>query len=170
MTLQKEMEELSDIVKNVFDVDIKTITHKRGYVDGRFAFAKIMLDRGYRLIDLGKYLKKHHSTIVHYRRSCNNLIETNPLFATKFLECRNKFMQGKEADEQFSCQIELNIQLQKLILENNALNKELNKHQRLKNIIEFIDSRTPTGKESYMLRKINLMFNGLTDYGQELEW
>jgi hypothetical protein len=79
-------------------------------------------------------------------------------------------MQGKEDFAHMGNQIELKNQIDKLILENNTLTKKAEKYKRLNNIIEFIDSRTPTGKESLILRKINLMFNGLTDYGQKLEW
>ena len=79
-------------------------------------------------------------------------------------------MQGKEDYAHMGNQIELKNQIDKLILDNKNLTKKLEKYKRLNNIIEFIDSRTPTGKESFILRKINLMFNGLTDYGQELKW
>jgi len=170
MEQRNEMEELVEIIKDIIEVDIRKKTNERDYVDGRFIFAKIMVDRGYSLVELGKHIKKHHSTIIHYKRSCNDLLDTNPLFSSKYFECRDKFMQGKEDFAHMGNQIELKNQIDKLILENNTLTKKVEKYKRLNNIIEFIDSRTPTGKESLILRKINLMFNGLTDYGQKLEW
>lgn len=168
MEQRNEMEELVDIIKDIVEVDIKKKTNERDYVDGRFIFAKIMVDRGYSLVDLGKHIKKHHSTIIHYKRSCNDLLDTNPLFQSKYFECRDKFMDGKEDFSNMGSQIELKNQIDKLILDNRNLTKKLDKYKRLHNIIEFIDSRTPTGKESFILRKINLMLNGLTDYGQEI--
>jgi len=170
MEQRNEMEELVEIIKDIIEVDIRKKTNERDYVDGRFIFAKIMVDRGYSLVELGKHIKKHHSTIIHYKRSCNDLLDTNPLFSSKYFECRDRFMHGKEDYAHMGNQIELKNQIDKLILDNKNLTKKLEKYKRLNNIIEFIDSRTPTGKESLILRKINLMFNGLTDYGQKLEW
>jgi hypothetical protein len=79
-------------------------------------------------------------------------------------------MSGKEGEIKISNKEQLLNQLDSLILDRNALLKEVQKHRRLKSIIEYIDKRTPNGKESLVLRKINLMFNGITDYDRELEW
>ena len=112
----------------------------------------------------------HHSSIIHYRDSANDLLETNELFAEKYFICKDKFMSDKGDLIQISNKEQLHNQIDALILDRNTLLEEVQKHRRLKNIIEFIDSRTPTGKESFVLRKINLMFNGITDYDRELEW
>ena len=66
--------------------------------------------------------------------------------------------------------ISLKNQIERLILENTTLQSQVDKYKRLEQILEYIENRTPIGKESFVLRKINLMFNGLSDYGQELEW
>ena len=168
--MKKEMEELIDIIKNEFGVDIRKKTRRRPYVDGRLVFSKILTDRGYSLSDLGRAIGKHHSSIIHHRDNANDLLETNPLFTEKYIVCKEKFMAGKQPLVQISDHQKLLNQIDALILDRNALLEQVQKHKRLKNIIEFIDSRTPSGKESFVLRKINLMFNGITDYGQELEW
>ena len=167
---RKEIEEMIDIIKNVMNVDITKKTNERAYVDGRFIFAKILTDRGYGIIYLGRHIKKHHSSIIHYRDSANDLLETNELFAQKYFTCKDKFMSDKGDLVEISNKEQLLNQIDALILDRNTLLAEVQKHRRLRNIIEFIDSRTPRGKESFVLRQINLMFNGLTDYGQELEW
>ena len=167
---RKEIDELIDIIKNVMGVDITKKTNERAYVDGRFIFAKILSDRGYGISYLGRHIKKHHSSIIHYRDSANDLLETNELFAEKYFICKDKFMSDKGDLIQISNKEQLHNQIDTLILDRNTLLEEVQKHRRLKNIIEFIDSRTPTGKESFVLRKINLMFNGITDYDRELEW
>jgi hypothetical protein len=169
MDPKNEMDELINIINNVLNLDIRKKTNERDYVDGRFIFANIMVNRGYSLVDLGKHIKKHHSTIIHYKKSCNDLLDTNPTFSVKYAECRDKFMEGKEDFSHTGNEIELKNQIDKLILDNKNLTKKLDKYKRLHNIIEFIDSRTPKGKESFILRKINLMLNGLTDYGQQIE-
>lgn len=168
--MKKEVEELIDIIKNEFGVDIRKKIRKQAYVDGRFVFAKILTDRGYGISDLGREIGKHHSSIIHHRDSANDLLETNPAFAQKYMACRDKFMSGKNDLVEIPDKEKLLNQIDTLILDRNALLEEVQKHKRLKNIIEFIDSRTPSGKESFVLRKINLMFNGITDYDRELEW
>lgn len=167
---KKEIEELIDIIKNIVGVDICKKTNERIYVDGRMIFSKILTDRGYGISRLGRFIKKHHSSIIHYRDSTNDLLETNPMFAEKYFACKDKFMSDKGAIPKISNKDELLNQIDALILDRNALLEQVQKHKRLKNIIEFIDSRTPSGKESFVLRKINLMFNGITDYDRELEW
>lgn len=167
--MEKEVQELIDIIKNEFGVDIRKKSRKQTFVDGRFVFSKILADRGYVLSDLGRAIGRHHSSIIHQRDSANDLIETNEIFALKFTRCKRKFLEGKVDIVHSHDRDELLNQIETLILEKNDLLKKMEKYKRLKNIIEFIDSRTPSGKESFMLRKINLMINGLTDYGQELE-
>jgi len=159
-----------DIIKNIMNVDITKKTNERIYVDGRMVFSKILNDRGYGISRLGRAIKKHHSSIIHYRNGANDLLDTDEMFADKYFACKDAFMSDKTSEMKTSNKEQLLNQLDSLILDRNALLKEAQKHKRLKNIIEFIDSRTPKGKESFVLRQINLMFNGLTDYGQELEW
>jgi len=168
--MKKEVEELIDIIKNEFGIDIRKNIRRRAYVDGRLVFAKILTDRGYGVSDLGRAIGKHHSSIIHHRDNANDLLETNPAFTEKYIVCKEKFMSGKEPLVKISDNQKLLNQIDALILDRNALLEEVQKHRRLKNIIEFIDSRTPRGKESFVLRKINLMFNGITDYDRELEW
>lgn len=170
MQERKEIEEMIDIIKNIMNVDITKKTNERIYVDGRMVFSKILNDRGYGISRLGRAIKKHHSSIIHYRNGANDLLDTNEMFADKYFACKDAFMSDKTSEMKTSNKEQLLNQLDSLILDRNALLKEAQKHKRLKNIIEFIDSRTPKGKESFVLRQINLMFNGLTDYGQELEW
>ena len=165
---RKEMDELIDIIKNVFEVDIRKKSGKREAVDGRYVFSTVLTDRGYGISMLGKHIKKHHSSIIHYRDSATDLLETDDLFLKKYLLCKDKFLFGKDDDFRISNKEELINQIDTLILERINLKNRLDKYKRLDNIIEYIDSRTPRGKESFVLRKINLMFNGTTDYGQEL--
>ena len=169
MESQNERKELVDIIKNVFGVDIRKKSGERDAVDGRFVFSKILTNRGHRITDLGKFISKHHSSIVHYRNSANDLLETDDLFATKYYTCKDRFMEGKDIYAYIPNKEALINQIDKLILEKNTLTKKLEKYKRLDNIIEFIDSRTPSGKESFIFKKINLMFNGITDYGQKLK-
>ena len=61
----KEMQQLADIVKSVFNEDVKDKIQRREIVDARMVFSKILRERGYTYASIGRFLKKDHSTIVH---------------------------------------------------------------------------------------------------------
>ena len=42
-----EMQELTEIIKSVFNEDVKDITRRREIVDARIVFSKILRERGY---------------------------------------------------------------------------------------------------------------------------
>lgn len=163
----KEMDELANIINSVFEVDIKNKSGKREYVDARYVFVKIMTDRGYTVTILSSYLKKHHTTIIYYRNSACDLMETNEVFLKKYITCRDKFLIDKNGTIRISKKEELINRIDRLILEKSNLEKRYEGYKRLENIIELIDSRTPRGKESFILKKINLMLNGITDYEED---
>ena len=163
----KEMDELADIINSVFELDIKNKSGKRQYVDARYVFVKIMTDRGYTVTLLSNYLKKHHTTVIYYRNSACDLMETNEVFLKKYITCRDKFLIDKNGSIRISKKEELINRIDRLILEKSNLEKRYEGYKRLENIIELIDSRTPRGKESFILKKINLMLNGITDYEED---
>ena len=163
----KEMNELVDIIKSVFEVDIRNKSGKREYVDARYVFVKIMTDRGYAVTLLSDYLKKHHTTVIYYRNSACDLMQTNEMFLRKYMMCRDKFLLDKSGSIRMSNKEELISRIDALILDNKNLEKRYDRYKRLENIIELIDSRTPRGKESFILKKINLMLNGITDYEED---
>lgn len=160
----KEMNELADIIKSVFEVDINKKSGKRDYVDARYVFAKIMTDRGYSITLLSNFLKKHHSSVIYYRNSACDQMEINEIFLKKYIACRDKFLFDKKGSIRISNKEELINQIDTLILEKVNLEKRFERYKRLDNIIELIDSRTPRGSESFIFKKINLMLNGITDY------
>lgn len=169
--------QLEEIIDNVFNVKIKSKKRRREFVDARMVFSKILRERGYTTSIIGKYLGKDHTTIVHYGLTVNNTLSQFSSYKNQYIKCYNEFMVDKEQITLSLTEKNLKMynfslknEVERLILENKSLTENLDKHKRLKNIIEFIDGRIPIGKESFILRKINLMFNGLTDYGQELEW
>lgn len=164
MESKKEMEELVDIIKEVFGVDIREIGRKIDLVDGRLVFSKILRDRGYGIAVLGRHINKHHSSIIHYKDLANDLLHTNEAFASKYFICKDKFMCGRSNSIDIPTKETLNNEIDKLILEKSILLKKMHNNERLENIIKLIDSRTPNGKEDLVLRKINLMFNGMTYY------
>lgn len=169
--------ELEEIVNKTFEIKIKSRKRSREIVDARMLFAKILRERGHTTTAIGRYLGKDHTTIVHYGLMVDDVLAQLPYYHNQYVKCYTEFMRDKEPTvfsiterELQMSNISLKSQLERLILENTALQTQVDKYKRLENIIEYIENRTPIGKESFVLRKINLMFNGLSDYGQELEW
>ena len=169
----KEMDELAAIIKSVFNEDVNDKTRRREIVDARIIFSKILRERGYTLYSIGKYLRKDHSSIVHYMRDVHHLLTQVDGLMAKYTVCRDSFLIDKEeiiinkiAKEKEMSIISLNNQIEKLILEREEVTKATEKYKRIKNILELVDKRTPKGKEKFVLKNINLMFNDIANYGK----
>lgn len=168
----KEMQQLADIVKSVFNEDVKDKIQRREIVDARMVFSKILRERGYTYASIGRFLKKDHSTIINYMRNIYSLLtQVNGLMA-KYIICRDLFLIDKEVlyinkeekDNKLSI-ISLNNQIEKLILERENVTRMETKYKRIEDILSIIDKKTPNGKEKFILKKVNLMFNDIADYG-----
>jgi hypothetical protein len=175
--IQTDFTELEEIVNKIFEIKIKSRKRSRVIVDARMVYAKILRERGHTVTAIGKYLGKDHTTIVHYGIMVDDMLSQLPYYHHQYVKCYTEFMRDKEPTvfsiterELQMSNISLKSQLERLILENTTLQSKVDKYKRLEQILEYLESRTPIGKESFVLRKINLMFNGLSDYGQELEW
>ena len=169
----KEMQQLSEIIKSVFNEDVKDKIQRREIVDARMVFSKILRERGYTYASIGRFLKKDHSTVINYIRNVYHLLtQVNGLMA-KYITCRDLFLIDKEVlyinkeekDNKLSI-ISLNNQIEKLILERENVTRMETKYKRIEDILSIIDKKTPNGKEKFILKKVNLMFNDISDYGQ----
>ena len=169
----KEMQQLSEIIKSVFNEDVKDKIKRREIVDARMVFSKILRERGYTYASIGRFLKKDHSTVINYMRNVYHLLtQVNGLMA-KYIICRDLFLIDKEVlyinkeekDNKLSI-ISLNNQIEKLILERENVTRMETKYKRIEDILSIIDKKTPNGKEKFILKKVNLMFNDIADYGQ----
>jgi hypothetical protein len=171
MNSQYEMDVLRTIVSDVFNVEIVKRTNKRDAVSARKIFSKILNDRGYTKSEIGRYLKKDHSTIVHYMYDVDAMIKYTDGMAKKYIDCKDSFKNciGETSDEENKSIVSLKLRIDELLLDREELKEKLDRHKRLMHIINLIDYRTPVGEEDFILKKIRLMFNGLKDYGEQLE-
>lgn len=170
-TQLEEMNELRDIIKSAIGLNVLEPARKRVNVEARVIFTKLMRDRGCLLHDIGFYLKKDHTTVMHYLAMFDTLIEVDGQFRKSFIKCSNKFM----VDKDYSHKVDkdkikqaniiemMNNQLEELTLKYQNLYESTKKFERLKDIISLIDQRTPKGKEDKIKSKINQMFNGLSN-------
>ena len=81
------LEELSNIALEVYNeephrnsvTDIKEMSRKAELVSIRHAFCYFATMLGYRRTEVGDFLNRDHSTVVHGLRYCSNMIDTNDI-------------------------------------------------------------------------------------------
>lgn len=166
-----EMDILSTIIKDVMGVEIVKRTNKREAVNGRKLFSKILSDRGYTRSEIGRYLKKDHSTIVHYMYDVDDMIKHTDGMADRYLACKNYFNNSvsETTNEENKSIISLKLRIDELLLDREKLKDKLNRYDRIREIVDFLDYHVPKGKEFFILKQIRIMFNGIKDYEERLE-
>ena len=162
------MEKLKEIVSQVFDTDINIKTRKRNNVEARMIFSKILREDGNTFESIGKAINKDHSTIVYYVNQASVLIKQSIELSDKYLECKNCYIDNLDVvlpqmkyDELKDEVVELKFLVNKLASERNEIIKVQEKYNRIKKIINLVAERTHVGKEEFIERKINQMFNGI---------
>jgi excinuclease UvrABC helicase subunit UvrB len=162
------MEKLKEIVSQVFETDINIKTRKRNNVEARMIFSKILREDGSTLQAIGKAINKDHSTVIYYVNQASNLIKQSIELSNKYLECKNCYINNLDVvlpqmkyDELKNEVVELKALINQLTTERNEIIKVKEKYNRIKKIINLVAERTHVGKEEFIERKINQMFNGI---------
>jgi hypothetical protein len=162
-----EMNSLKEIISDTTGINIMDRNRFRQVVDARIVFSKIIRERGYTYSSIARYLSKDHTTIIHYICECNSLIQTNDKIMETYLICRDKFLQDKDAlltytdKDAVKEMIVLKNDIENLMLKNSRIKNLEIKYERLNEIINLIDKRTPEGDEHRIRKEIMKMFNGL---------
>lgn len=162
------MEKLKEIVSKVFDTNINIKTRKRNNVEARMIFSKILREDGNTFESIGKAINKDHSTIVYYVNQASVLIKQSIELSDKYLECKNCYIDNLDVvlpqmkyDELKNEVLELKLLINQLTIERNEIIKVQEKYNRIKKIINLVAERTHVGKEEFIEKKINQMFNGI---------
>jgi len=164
---ETEMNSLKEIISDTTGMNIMDKNRFRQVVDARIVFSKIIRERGYTLSSIARYLSKDHTTIIHYICECNSLIQNNDKIMETYLICRDKFLQDKDAlltytdKDAVKEMIVLKNDIENLMLKNSRIKNLEIKYERLNEIINLIDKRTPEGDEHKIRKEIMKMFNGL---------
>jgi hypothetical protein len=164
---ETEMNSLKEIISDTTGMNIMDKNRFRQVVDARIVFSKIIRERGYTFSSIARYLSKDHTTIIHYICECNSLIQTNDKIMETYLICRDKFLQDKDAlltytdKDAVKEMIVLKNDIENLMLKNSRIKNLEIKYERLNEIINLIDKRTPEGDEHRIRKEIMKMFNGL---------
>lgn len=94
---QEEIDELQKIVNDVFLVDIQVKGRKRGVVDARKVYSKILRDSGYSYELIGETINKDHATIIHYVKNIEYLLSYDRILIDKYIACKNVFIKNKKS-------------------------------------------------------------------------
>jgi predicted transcriptional regulator len=164
-----ELNELTEIIKKVLSTNVHDKRQYQELVDARIIFAVLARERGYTLKNIGIYLGMSHSIVVHYSKHFDTLIAQIPSFLEKYIEIKSCFMQDKTPIPIFGTNpykrttiSSLKNKIEYLILQKRDLIVKYEKYERIEEIAELINSRTPKGLEDFVKNKINQMFNSPT--------
>lgn len=164
--VKSEMEDLQEIVENVFEVSLMNKKRLMSLVDARMVFSKILRDRGHTLTSIAKYLKKDHTTIMNYMDKVVYLLKQDDRLFENYMVSKDLFLKNREElideikDKDLHMKIaRANIQLDKLIAERNQVFEIDRKNTRFRYIIDLLNKRVPAGKEAYIENKIMQLLN-----------
>ena len=131
-------------------------------------FSKILREDGNTFESIGNAINKDHSTIVYYVNQASVLIKQSIELSDKYLECKNCYIDNLDVvlpqmkyDELKNEVLELKLLINQLTIERNEIIKVQEKYNRIKKIINLVAERTHVGKEEFIEKKINQMFNGI---------
>lgn len=129
--IKKQNKRLRDIVKDIFSVDvIKENNRIRSVVDAKKAYTKILRDEGYSYQEIAKILKKNHATLIHYMRSVDTIIKSDPIFNKKYILCKKRFIIG--CDDENKKEVNRFVDYMQLYYEEN---KKMPSIEYCKNVI-----------------------------------
>lgn len=164
--VKSEMEDLQEIVENVFEVSLMNKKRLMSLVDARMVFSKILRDRGHTLTSIAKFLKKDHTTIMNYMDKVVYLLKQDDRLFENYMVSKDLFLKNREElideikDKDLHMKIaRANIQLDKLIAERNQVFEIDRKNTRFRYIIDLLNKRVPAGKEAYIENKIMQLLN-----------
>lgn len=166
----KIYETVQNIVEMVTHTKLTVNNRKRECVDARMIYAYVLRHSvGASLASIGMSINKDHTTIIHYIKTMDNLLEVDREVARKYIRCKELLLLSEqplnlldERDEileinRLKEQIEILERKNKLLEEEN---KRVTKQTgRFMNILELIEENTPSGEEYLVERKIKKMFN-----------
>jgi chromosomal replication initiation ATPase DnaA len=131
-------------------------------------FSRILREDGNTFQAIGKAINKDHATIIYYVNQAANLIEQCLNLKNKYLECKSYYINNLDVvvsntkDRNIDVEIsELKFLVNQLTSERKEIIKVQEKYNRIKKIINLVAERTHVGKEEFIERKINEMFNGI---------
>lgn len=167
--MSKLTEKLIALLNEEFRVDIIKNTRTRPHVDGRKVYARILKDKGWSLQKIGNSINKHHSTIIHYLKDVEWLIENDASVRDIYMNVSLSFethidgdpLRQKTREELLQTIYGLRDENKLLISAIKTLDERLKQEGKYKDIFRQILERLPKEKIHEFEIKVNRILNGI---------
>jgi len=168
MTLEEE--KLTELVCLSFNVkDLIKPCRLRPNVDSRKVYSRILKDRGWNLTQIGRSLHRDHSTIHHYLKDLEWMLEHDAKLRDNYFSIKEELDRTLMVNPLYSCEeAELIEKIHALQDEKNFLlsalrtvQQELDKERKYGDIFASICERVPTDKIDEFSVKLNRILNGI---------
>lgn len=162
-----EIQTVKKVVELVTGGSITSPRRIRNNVESRMIFAYLLRSMGHSLCQIGGFLKKDHTTIMHYERKAADLMITDQTVMRKYLKCK-QLLNLKEQEVNLEIEKDLPHKVKSLTNLIETLEKEkqdlikemeMSSDKRFFEIFKLIRENTPHGRELLVERKIRKMFN-----------
>ena len=162
-------QKLAALLSVEFKVDISKETRARPHVDGRKVYARILRDKGWSLSKIARPMGKHHSTIIHYLKDVEWLIEHDPEIRDIYFRVSKLFDHHLEFDPIHSktrgqlLQMVYGLEDEKKLLISaiKTLDEQLQRKEKFKALFQMVSDRLPDDKLDEFSTKVNRILNGI---------
>jgi len=174
METKSDFDFVKQVVEMVMGYGIFDNNRKRRVVETRMMFGLLMVELNYPLTQIGEFMDKYHTKVIHYKRTMRGLLDTDNEMLRRYLKCKEIIISEKQpvnllSDEDFKVRsIRLQNQVDVLRIEKQLLQEEISvleskielmEDKRLTKIFELIKDNTPIGNELIVERKTRKMFD-----------
>lgn len=174
METKSDFEFVQQVVEMVMGQRIFENNRRRAVVETRMMFGLLMVELNYSLNEIGEFMDKDHTTVIHYKRTMRGLLDTDNEMLRRYLRCKELIISEKQpvnllSDDDFRVKaIRLQNQLDIIRVEYQLLKEEnsileskiqLMADGRFMKILELIKEHTPIGHELIVERKIRKMLD-----------
>tara|TARA_R110002124_G_scaffold72647_4_gene194518 strand:+ start:1319 stop:1843 length:525 start_codon:yes stop_codon:yes gene_type:complete len=168
---EEESNRLKAIINKELNIDIMENTRERTHVDSRMLYSLVLKKRGYSYSQIGRSIKKSHSTVIHYLRdidvvmsqlpalrktyeriSSSHSVKYDPVYDMDSVELRSHIYELRDSIDSLSLQLKET---------KNDLAVCENSSGRLSKIFYILKERVPKGKEDKLQSKLITLINGL---------
>jgi len=188
---KKHSDVLIEIVNKAFQADVMSPVRRMENTDGRRAFCAILRNEGHSCSRIADVLNKHHATVVHYTKTIEGILKTDPAFAKRYDKASMIFLKEiEESSEDYVSEAINNLKdkitseqskasiltrevkrLEHLHLHLNKRNELINDklkgyNENFEKLYDIISLRTKPNTEEFIQRKLNTFYNGV--YSEEI--